>query len=153
MKGGSYVNKPGIQTGRIRNPRFILSSNKGTPGIEMDLEIESGEFAGMSMTDTLWLSAKALGMVKWKVESAGGSMPAGDFEPTADDAGVNAIRASIDGARVKFMVVMEPGVKDPTKLYAKVDAWDKADGAASDDLSPGMTSAPAGAVADDDIPF
>jgi hypothetical protein len=121
-----------------------------TPGIECTMEVLVGDHAERRVWDTIWVTPKTLGMVRWRLECAGVPIPDGEFELEG---------RHLMGRRVLVTVRQEAytGRDGEQKTKAAVKGWKPAPAAAPDDpfvnaasVDPGSTPPP---HTDDDIPF
>jgi hypothetical protein len=108
-------------------------ASTGTPGVEVVLKIMGGEYDGRLLWDTIWISDKALGVARWKLQCAGLKVPDGPFRLEARQLVGRVIKATVRHEEYDG------------KFRARVKAWDEAEGAAG--------PAPAPRTGDDDIPF
>lgn len=109
-------------------------SNSGTAGIKVTLADEAGRMAW----DRVWLTEKALGILRAKLEAAGYPIPAGEFV---------IVPEALVGRRVRIAVSYE---EYNGRERQRVDRWSAVDG------QPPMVvpAAPARVVdPDDGIPF
>lgn len=131
------------------------TASTGTPGIECTMEVLVGEHEGGRVWDNIWLSEKALGVARHKLECAGVPIPEDEFVLEAQH---------LVGRRVQVVVRHEAYTdrESNQRTAARVKAWSAPPGAgaASDDPFSGggagtgiPNPAPAGPADDDDIPF
>lgn len=124
--------------------------NSGTEGINVDLEIQSGDYKGRKLWDTLYLTKKALPMTRAKIEAAG--IKVADREMEFNE-------RMLVGKVVEVTVKHEPDYNDPDKLRARVQFWDPAQGSGDfgvsvEDIEGVFDATPTGAADDSDgIPF
>jgi hypothetical protein len=109
-------------------------SNSGTPGVKVTMTDQAGRLAW----DRLWITDKALGILKAKLEAAGYPIPSGEFE---------LVPAALVGRKVKVTVSTE---EYGGRERQRVDRWAEVPG------QPAM-QVPAASVPatrdDDSIPF
>ena len=149
-QSGSGPLPPGDYVVKIVEAEEIESRTNETPGIECTMEVLVGEHAERRVWDTIWVTPKTLGMVRWRLECAGVQIPDGDFELEA---------RPLVGRRVQVTVRHEPYTNrdGEQKTKAAVKGWKAPPGAGGDDplTSPASDPGPADRPphTDDDIPF
>jgi hypothetical protein len=137
---GSGPVPEGQYLAQVVETKETRSLNKGTPGIEVKFEIVGGPEAGRNLFDTLWVTQKAAGRVKWCLEAAGITVPNGPM--TIDP-------FALQGKRVKLTVRHEQYEKDgEPRTAARVKGWD----APTSGFAP-QAGAPAANGGGSDIPF
>lgn len=137
---GSGPVPEGQYLAQVVETKQIASTQKGTPGIECKFEIVGGPEAGRNLFDTLWITQKAAGRVKWCLESAGIAVPNGPM---------NIDPFALQGKRVKLTVRHEQYEKDgEPRTAARVKSWDSP----TSGFAPQAGGAPA-AAAGSEIPF
>lgn len=137
---------------RIDKAVEIAGRTNGTPGIECTMVVLVGDHKDRLVWDTMWITTKALGMVRHRLESAGVPIPHGEFVLEAQQ---------LVGRRVQVTVRTEKyEAKDGSQKDRNVvKGWKPAPGSSGNDpLAAPVgndipTPAPAAAVSDDDIPF
>lgn len=112
------------------------TSQGGTPGVSTKLRVIRGEHEDRLLWDTIWITDKAMGVARWKLECAGLPIPQGQF---------NLEPRNLVGRKVKVVVKQE---EYDGKVRARVKAWDSA--GQNDGVADPMAGA---AKPDEDIPF
>ena len=119
------------------------TSSGGTPQIQLDLEVLTGDQKGQSLRDWITVTAKSLGRVKGILAALRYEIPAGDFELPS---------SALIGRTASVIVRHEDYVNKDNehKVSAKIKVWEEApDGFTA---APGSPVSPAQAT-DTDIPF
>lgn len=151
MAGGGIV-PPGDYLVRV-DAADETESSRGTPGIEMQLRIVGGPEDGRLLFDTLWITAKAMGMVRHRLECMGVAIPAGKWQLSPQ---------TVTGRRARVVVRHEQYTsrEGEQKTRAKVAAWEPvgSDWPPASPFEDAPSAAPAAAGGgridpDGDIPF
>lgn len=117
------------------------TSQKGTPGIGLQLKVIGGDYEGRLLFDDLWITQAAMGYVLHRLQCLGMQVPAGSF-------GLDA--RGLVSRRARVIVRQEEG--QDGKVRARVKGWEPAGQTAADDP---LAKAQAGPPphTDSDIPF
>lgn len=78
--GGRFRVPDGDYPVKILGAKYVTSSNKGTPGLEVHYVISDGKRKGKKFNDTCWLSPKALWRVRALLEAVGMDVPKKAFK-------------------------------------------------------------------------
>lgn len=117
------------------------TSQKGTPGIGLQLKVIGGEFDGRLLFDDLWITPAAMGYVLHRLQCLGMQVPAGSF-------GLDA--RGLVSRRARVIVRQEEGTDG--KVRARVKGWEPAGQPAADDPLAKAQGGPPPHT-DADIPF